>query len=47
MEGNICFLIQICKIHLAYTTVREAAMQWEGNFEYAFITESLSQSRSS
>jgi len=25
--------LQICKIHLAYTTVREAAMQWEGNFE--------------
>ena len=33
-------ILQICKIHLAYATIRMAAMNWENNFKYVFIRKS-------
>ena len=39
MVGNH-LILQICKIHLAYATIRMAAMNWENNFKYVFIRKS-------
>ena len=36
-------IFQICKIHLAYATIRMAAMNWESNFKYVTICETTFQ----